>query len=149
MIASAANKNSSSADYQLGPEDMLQVTIYNLQGIDAGISQRDVQVRVSQQGMIKLPLLGQLKVGGLTSSDLETLLQKRYGEFIHDPEIAVFVREFRSQRVSVIGAVNKAGVIDLTGPKTLIDILSMAGGVNDRAGNQVHVYRQNSDGRES
>jgi polysaccharide export outer membrane protein len=99
--------------------------------------------------MIKLPLLGQLKVGGLSTSDIEGLLQKRYGEFIHNPEIAVLIREYRSQRVSVIGAVNKAGAIDLSGPKTLIDILSIAGGVNEKAGNQVHVYRQNPEGRES
>ena len=59
------------------------------------------------------------------------------------------VREFRSQRVSLIGSVNRAGVIDLTGPKTLIDVLAMAGGVNQRAGNQVHVYRQSAEGRKS
>ena len=48
-----------------------------------------------------------------------------------------------------MGAVQKAGVFDLTGPKTVIDILSMAGGVSDKAGTQVHIYRQGPSGRES
>ena len=56
--------------------------------------------------------------------------------------------EYR-QRVSVIGAALKPGVYDLTGPKTVIDMLAMAGGVTDKAGTQVHIYRQGPSGRES
>jgi polysaccharide export outer membrane protein len=128
---------------------MLQVTIFNLQGADGGVTPREAQVRVSQKGIIKLPLVGEIKVAGLSASTVEDLLRQRYEKFIHDPEVGVLVREFRSQRVYLLGAVNRAGAIDLTGPKTLIDVLALAGGVNQRAGNQVHVYRQTSEGRKS
>jgi polysaccharide export outer membrane protein len=53
------------------------------------------------------------------------------------------------QRVSVIGAVAKTGVFELTGPKSVIEVLAMAGGVTDQAGTQVHIYRQGPNGRES
>lgn len=150
LIASAAaNDPTSSPDYQLGPEDVLLITLFNIQGADGGVTPRELQVRISQKGLIKLPLLGELPVAGLTASGLENLVRDRYDKYFHDPEVGVFVREYRSQKVSVIGAVNKAGVLDLTGPKTLIDILALAGGVSQRAGNQVHVYRKGPDGRES
>jgi polysaccharide export outer membrane protein len=58
------------------------------------------------------------------------------------------VQEYR-QQISVIGAVQKTGVFQLSGPKTVIDILAMAGGVAPNAGTQVHIYRQGPQGRES
>jgi len=105
-------------------------------------------VRVSQQGILSLPLLGDMKVSGMTAAEVENALRKAYEKYIYNPQIGVFVTEYR-QRVSVIGAVVKTGVFELTGPKTVIDILAMAGGVTEQAGTQVHIYRQGANGRES
>jgi len=105
-------------------------------------------VRVSQQGILSLPLLGEIKVSGMTASEVESKLRKEYEKYIYHPQVGVLVTEYK-QRVSVIGAVVKPGVIDLTGPKTVIDILAMAGGVTESAGTQVHIYRQGPNGRES
>jgi len=152
LIASASLNDSRPLldDYVLGPEDMIQVTVYNVAGSEGGgLTPRDLTLRVSQQGMINLPLIGEVRANGLTVPSLEKLLRERYDKFIYNPEIGVAVREFRSQRVSLIGAVNRAGVVELTGPKTLIDVLASAGGVNQRAGNQVHVYRRTAEGRKS
>lgn len=152
IIASAALNDSRPLvqDYRLGPEDMISITVFNVAaGEGGGLTPREVTLRVSQQGIVTVPLLGEVKVVGLTPSALEKMLRDRYDKFIYNPEIGVAVREFRSQRVSLIGAVNRAGVFDLTGPKTLIDVLALAGGVNPRAGNQVHVYRQTQEGRRS
>ena len=95
-----------------------------------------------------MPLIGDIKVAGLTPSGLERELNRRYDKYIYNPQVGVLVTEHR-QRVSVIGAVSKTGVFDLTGPKTVIEILAMAGGVTDQAGTQVHIYRQGPNGRES
>ena len=133
-------------DYQIGPEDLLQVTLYN---IDADTrTPRLVSLRVSQQGLISLPLIGDVKVVGLTPAGLEKELQKRYEKYIYNPQVAVLVMEYR-QQVSLIGTVQRPGPMPLTGPKTVIDILAMAGGVTDRAGTQVQIYRQGPNGRET
>ncbi len=148
-LATIAMKSSlPSGDYQIGPEDLLQITLYNIPDSEARITPRTVAVRVSQQGLISLPLLGDVRVAGLTAARLETELKKNFEKYIYSPQVGVFIAEYR-QRVSVIGAVQKAGVIELTGPKTIIDILAMAGGVTDKAGTQVHIYRQSPKGRES
>jgi polysaccharide biosynthesis/export protein len=144
----AMNTSLPSADYRIGPEDLLKITLFNITDAGAGVTPRTVDVRVSQQGLISLPLLGDIKVAGLTPSGLERDLQKYYDKYIHSPQVGVMVAEYR-QRVAVIGAVQKTGTVELTGPKTVIDILSMAGGVTDKAGTQVHIYRHGPNGRES
>jgi polysaccharide biosynthesis/export protein len=143
-------------DYQIGPEDMLQITLYNIQETEVrtgtvasgGVTPRNTAVRVSQQGLISLPLIGDVRVAGLTPAGLERELKNQYDKYIYGPQVGVLVLEYR-QRVSVIGAVQKSGVFELSGPKTVIEILGMAGGVSEKAGNQVHIYRQGANGRES
>ena len=142
----AQTTTPSSADYQIGPEDLLQITLYN---VDADTrTPRVVNLRVSNQGLISLPLIGEIRVSGLTPSGLEKELQKRYEKYIYNPQVGVMVSDYR-QQVSVMGAVLKPGSFPLTGPKTVIDILGIAGGVTDRAGTQVHIYRQRPNGRET
>jgi polysaccharide export outer membrane protein len=152
ILASGALKDNlpPADDYRLGPEDMVGITIYNVEsGSGGGLTPRELSLRVSQQGIITLPLLGDIKVAGLTVAELQKYLRERYDKFVYDPEVGVLVREFRSQRVYLLGSINRAGAIDLTGPKTLIDVLAMAGGVSPRAGSQVHIYRQTPEGRKS
>src|SRR6266581_4355086 len=151
----AANTSTISGDYRIGPEDLLQVTLYNVTAdtaltpsSDARMTPRTLTMRVSQQGIISLPLIGDIKVSGMTPSEVESALRKAYEKYIYYPQIGVFVAEYK-QRVSVIGAAVKTGVFELTGPKTVIDILGMAGGVTEKAGTQVHIYRQGPNGRET
>lgn len=141
----ASQSISSSADYRIGPDDMLQITIYNIPEADARLTPRTVGLRVSQQGIIVAPLIGEVPAKGMTTGELEQELAKRYKKYIRQPHIGVLVTEYR-QRVSVMGAVQKAGVFPLDGPRTVIDMLALAGGVSDKAGNQVHVYRQDGKG---
>ena len=151
----AANTSTISGDYRIGPEDLLQITLYNVTAetgltpsSDSRLTPRTTMVRVSQQGLLSLPLLGEIKVSGMTVSEVESTLRKAYEKYIYHPQVGVLVTEYR-QRVSVIGAAVKTGVIELTGPKTVIDILAIAGGVTEKAGTQVHIYRQGPNGRES
>jgi polysaccharide export outer membrane protein len=150
LAAAALQTPSAPADYRLTPEDLLEITLYNIPPeSEVGITPRKVEARVSQQGMITLPLLGDVRAAGLTLPALEQVLRERYDKYLRNPEVGVHIREFRGQRVTVTGAVRNPGVLQLTGPKTLVDLLSMAGGLSDQAGSQVHLYRQGPEGRQS
>jgi polysaccharide biosynthesis/export protein len=145
LSLTAAQSIGSSADYRIGPDDLVQVTIYNIPEADARLTPRTVALRVSQQGIIVVPLIGEVPAKGMTTGELERDLAKRYEKYIRNPHIGILITEYR-QRVSVMGAVQKAGVFELNGPRTVIDMLALAGGVTDKAGNQVHVYRQDGKG---
>ena len=140
---------SASPDYRLGPEDVVQIVLYNIPPGEEGLTPRQMEVRVSQQGILPLPLAGNIPVAGKTPAELEQVLRERYKTYIRNPQVGVRVTEFRSQRISVLGAVRNPNVYQLTGPKTLVDILSMAGGITEKAGSQVHIYRQGPEGRQS
>jgi polysaccharide export outer membrane protein len=145
LSLAASQSTGSTADYRIGPDDLVQITIYNIPEADARLTPRTVNLRVSQEGMIVVPLIGNIAAKGMTTRDLEQDLAKRYAKYIRQPHIGVLITEYR-QRVSVMGAVQKPGVFELTGPKTVIDMLALSGGINEKAGNQVHVYRQDSKG---
>jgi polysaccharide export outer membrane protein len=147
LAAAALRTPASTADYRLGPEDLLEIVLFNIKS-DKELLPRTAQVRVSQDGMITLPLLGDIPAAGLTPSALEQTLRQRYNEYLYNPQVGVQVAEYKSQQISVVGAVRQPGVFPLTGPKTLVDLLSMAGGINERAGGQVLLYRQESQGRQ-
>jgi polysaccharide biosynthesis/export protein len=149
--AAALQGSTSSSDYIIGPEDLLEITLFNVpdaRDMDRHVTPRMTTVRVNHQGQFSLPLVGEISVKGLTVSALEHRLREAYDKYIHNPQVGVLVREFR-QRVSVIGAVQRPGVVELTGPKTVLEILAMAGGVSEKAGTQVHIYRVGDTGRDT
>ena len=148
LAAMALPAPAAAADYRLGPEDLLEITLFNVPPTEVGVTPRVTEKRVSEQGLITLALLGDIPVAGLTPSTLEQTLAERYATYLRNPEVGVVVKEYRSQRVSIIGAVRSPGVFQLTGPISLIDLLAMAGGINENAGRQVHLYRQGPDDRE-
>ncbi len=144
-LSLSPQSTSSPLDYKIGPDDLLQITIYNIPEQESRATPRMVMLRVSQQGKIVVPLAGEIDVKGRTIFEVQDELQKRYVKYIRNPQVGVMITEYR-QRVSVMGAVQKPGVFELTGPKTVMDMLALAGGVTERAGNQVHVYRQDEKG---
>lgn len=148
LVAAAVQAPTSTADYRVGPDDLLEITLFNVES-GTGLIPRTVQVRVSQDGTITLPLLGDIPVAGQTLSTVEQALRQRYNEYLYNPQVGVYIREYRSQQVSVMGAVRNPGVFQLTGPKTLGDLLGMAGGLSAQAASQAHIYRQGSEGRQT
>jgi polysaccharide biosynthesis/export protein len=151
IAAAAMLSSNASSDYRIGPEDLLEITLFNIPeatNLERGVTPRTATVRVTQQGQISLPLLGEIDVKGLTVLGLEKKIREAYDKYIYNPQVGVLIREFR-QRASVIGAVQKPGVFELTGPKTVIELLAIAGGVSEKAGTQVHIYRQGANARET
>jgi polysaccharide biosynthesis/export protein len=130
-----ASGNGLPGDYRIGAEDLLEISVY-------GATDLDRTVRVSADGWISLPLAGDVRAGGLTTreleSQIESLLQKNY---MTHPEVNVFLKEMQSHPVSVLGAVGKPGVFQIRGAESLVEVLSMAQGLADDAGENVIVMR--------
>lgn len=122
--------------YVLGPEDTITIS-----ALDA-----DELVgkpwMIDHSGVLSLPLVGRIQASGHTPQSLEKALTQALTQFIKDPRVSVTVTEFRSQPVSVIGAVRTPGVHQLRGHKTLVEVLSMAGGLSDEAGYNVKITRR-------
>jgi polysaccharide export outer membrane protein len=146
LSLAAAQSSGSTANYRIGPDDLVQVTVYNIPEQDARVTPRAVILRVNQEGVIVLPLVGEVAVIGKTTGEVEQELKTRYAKYIRTPHIGVLVTEYR-QRVSVMGAVQKPGVFELMGPGTVIDMVAQAGGITDKAGNQVFLYRKEPNGK--
>lgn len=103
-------------------------------------------VRVTSEGEISFPLLGKLEVGGLTPQELQKLIRQQLiaGDFVKDPQVAVFVTEYASQTAYVIGEVSKPGSYPLVGEHRLFELISAAGGFSPRAGKSITITRQAS-----
>ncbi len=132
---------SLRSSYVLGPED--QITIRALDADEIS----DKPLRIDMNGYIRLPMVGRLRASGLTLEQLEAEIVNRLKTYIQQPEVAVSITEFRSQPVSVIGSVNSPGVHQLQGRKTLVEILSLAGGLRNDAGHSVKIVRRLEWGR--
>jgi polysaccharide export outer membrane protein len=83
--------------------------------------------RIDLGGDINLPLAGRLHAAGLTIDDFEVQVQQRLERYVKDPQVVATITEFNSQPVSVLGAVNNAGVKQVAGHKTLFEVLSLSG----------------------
>ena len=125
----------------LGAGDVVKITVF-------GNNDLTVETRVSEAGSISFPLVGEVKVGGLSSNQAEKkiadLLDK--GGFIRNPQVNLIVTDMQSQQVSVLGQVNKPGRYPVDGKRSLTDVLAMAGGMNEEAADTV-ILTHTSDGK--
>jgi len=127
-------------DYRIGAKDLLNINVF-------GLEELNKRVRVSEDGKISLPLLGEIEVKGLTKSELEKKLSRLLEEkYLQDPQVTIFIQEHKSRRVSVLGAVDKPGPYELLGRQTLLQLISEAGGLTEKAGDKIIVIRQLQDG---
>jgi polysaccharide export outer membrane protein len=137
---SAQTAKKVDSGYVLGPDD--QIVIHAIDSPEIS----DKPFLIGMNGNITLPLIGRVQAGGLTVEQLETEVNARLKKYMHDPQVSVTVAEFRSQPVSVFGAVTKPGVFQLRGRKTLYEVLSMAGGPTQSAGSSLTVTRRRENG---
>jgi len=131
----------SADDYFIGTEDVVKVTVYNHPELTTS-------ERVSGEGSITLPLIGEIKVAGL-STDLaaKKIAAGLSDGFIVDPNVSVFIVEFRSKKTIIMGQVNRPGIYMLSGNTTFLELLSLAGGLTKDAGARATIKRK-SAGRE-
>lgn len=126
--------------YRIGPEDTFVVRGSDIEEI------ADKPFKVDPSGNVTMPMVGSLRVSGLSVSELETQINTRLKRYLKDPAVSVSVTEVKSLPVSVFGAVNTSGVHQAQGGKRLIELLSMAGGVSKEAGNTLTITRRIESG---
>jgi polysaccharide export outer membrane protein len=121
----SATGESAREDYRIGPEDLVEVSVFEVPELSR-------TVRVSASGDISLPLLGIVKVEGLSPRQLEEVLTGRLrGTYLRDPQVSVFLKEYKSDPVSVVGAVKMPGLYQIQTRKSLIEVLAMAQGFSE------------------
>jgi polysaccharide export outer membrane protein len=121
--------------YIIGPRDVLTVTVWNDQTLSGDYA-------VDPDGICTLPLIGPQKVSGMTSNQAAGLLQKKFADgYFNEPRVSVAVKEYRSQRIFVIGQVRTPGTYPLTGEMTLIEALALAGSTTPDAASDVIITR--------
>lgn len=132
---------SLGKDYRVGPNDLLDVEILDLDNIKR-------TVRVNAAGAISLPLIGAIIVAGLTAQQAEEHVANRYREkYLQNPQVSIFIKEFTTERITVDGAVTKPGIYPLTGQITLLRALALAGGFGPIANSsEVMLFRVNERG---
>jgi polysaccharide export outer membrane protein len=130
---------AGGSDYEIGRQDLLEIKVFD-------VDELNQLVRVADDGSITMPLLGRLDVAGLTKTDLEgriaRLLEQR---FVRDPQVTVFVKEYESKKIAVSGAVKKPGTYEMLGRKTLLEMLSVAGGLDKDISQEIVIFRRESD----
>ena len=137
LAAAAPAAQEVSAEYKIGPKDLLEISVLGVAEINKLV------VRVSEEGRITLPLLGEVAVGNLTKFEVEKKLAQLAGEtIVLKPQVTVHILEYVSRRVSVVGAVGKPGPYELLGRQTVLSLVSEAGGLTPDAGEEIIVIRQ-------
>jgi polysaccharide export outer membrane protein len=137
LAGPASAQQPTSAEYKIGAKDLLEISVLGVPEISKLV------VRVSEEGRITLPLLGEIEVGNLTKFEVEKKLTGLAGErIVLNPQVTVHILEYLSRRVSVVGAVGKPGPFELLGRQTVLSVLSEAGGLTRDAGEEIIVIRQ-------
>lgn len=139
IISATAQEDGAPGDYVIGAGDLLIISALDLSEMEK------VKVRVGTEGFIRLPLVGMIKVRGLTARQLESELADLLGQkYLYDPQVSVFIDEYRSQRIAVLGEVNKPGIYEVAERRTLTDMLAQAGGLSKEADQVVYILRKSA-----
>jgi polysaccharide export outer membrane protein len=122
--------------YVIGPGDVLTIWAVDL---DESGTRRHT---IDGQGYLNMPLVGRIQVAGMRVDELENELNSRLKVYIRDPNVAVSIHEHRSQPVTIVGSVNRPGVHQLQGEKTLLEVISLAEGLRQDAGFSAKITRR-------
>lgn len=141
-----SSKNTANVDkneYVIGAGDELYISVWKEPDLT-----RTVPVR--PDGKITLPLAGDIQASGLTPNQLEQNLTKQLASFVSNPSVTVTVQAVHSQKINIVGEVNKPGSYDLNGPPTtVLDAIAMSGGLKDFAkGKKIYILRVGPDGKQ-
>ena len=129
----------SAPDLTLGAGDLIETKVY-------GVSDLNETTRISATGEINLPLVGTVRVGGVSVEQAQKDIEQRLiaGGFVKDPHVTILVREFTTQGVSVLGEVQRPGHYPIINARRLMDAVSAAGGFTPRAGKTIIITHRDS-----
>lgn len=134
QLALAQNDGSNSYMPRIAAGDEVEVAVY-------GAPDLALHGRVGADGTISMPLIGYIRIAGLSSNEAESAIgdQLRRDKVLNNPQVSVYVKEYTSSGISVAGEVVKPGVYSAFGPQRLFDILQDAGGLTERAADSVTI----------
>jgi polysaccharide export outer membrane protein len=119
-------KRKPVQEYTIGEDDVLHISVWQNQDLDQ-------EAVVRPDGMISFPLIGEVEAQGLTLTELDALLTGRLKEFVKYPEVSISIKKIGGQRVLVLGEIYRPGVYSLTGAKTIVEAITLAGGLTKDA----------------
>jgi len=121
--------------YLVGPGDIIRITVYDNDDLKT-------TVRVNDSGTIVMPLIGLVKVTDMTISGISDKIKRKLADgYIVNPQVDVFIEEFRSKKVVILGNVMRPGLFELSGSINFLELLSKAGGLTNEAGNTATIKR--------
>lgn len=129
-----------ASSYRLGPGDRVGVSLGDLKELDIKPALIDLD------GTIDLQQAGRSQAAGLTCAELSAEIARKLRPIVREPRVKVEVLDYGSQPVSILGSVNKPGIHQLRGPKSLVEVLAMAEGMKPEAGNLLKITRVKSAG---
>jgi polysaccharide export outer membrane protein len=136
-----SQEENKDYSFSIGPKDLITISVFD-------VPELNITVRISEDGSITLPLLGQVAAGGLTRFQLEKklagLLEEKY---LKNAQVTVFIKEYHSKMVSIIGEVAKPGPYELIGKQTLLQVISSAGGLTETASDSIVIIRKYKNGK--
>ena len=137
----ARREKQPETDYPIGPGDVLLISAQKVDELNNRV------VRVSGDGTINLPLIGVVRVSGLRADSVSAAIEDGLKKYLYNPQVQIFVQEFHSRRVAVIGAARTPGVLALTDPnETILDIITRSGGTTPDAGDEVLLFPTEDNG---
>ncbi len=140
LVALPAAAQVDTGGYRIGPQDLVEIRVFE-------VPELNIERRVSEEGTINLPLIGEVPVRGLTDTELaerlKVLLETKY---VRRASVTVQVKEFRSRPIAVIGAVRHPGNLAFSGRLTLLEALALAGGLAENHGETIFVLRRSENG---
>ena len=126
--------------YLVGPKDLLEIRVLE-------VPELNLERRVTDAGTIDLPMLGDFSVSGLNAAGVRDKLEKMLtAKYVNRANVSVVIKEFANRPLSVLGAVQKPGSLNVSGRWTLLEAISAAGGLTDRAGRTIYVMRRSDNG---
>jgi polysaccharide export outer membrane protein len=135
LLAVSPLRAQTAADYVIGPQDVLTIQVFDQPDLGGKFT-------VESDGSFTFPLIGRVTAGGLTLRSFEVELKKKLADgYFRNPQVAVAVEQYRSQRVFVMGEVRTPGPVPLTGGMSLIEALSRAGSTLPSASGEVAIVR--------
>lgn len=137
-IESLSAADLSDKEYIIGAEDVLEIQVWDNEDLNC-------VTEVSLEGAFTFPLIGRVQAGGLSVSGLENLIEKKLTDgYLISPHVNVSIKEYKSQKVSVLGAVKNPGSYALKRKTDILEVISQAGGFTDKAGQIITIVRPNS-----
>lgn len=126
-------RQGAGLDYPVGAGDVIEISVPAMPEIGAKT------VRVSGEGTISLPFVGLIQAEGLREEELAHAIRTKLETYMYSPRVAIFIKEYRSRQVAVLGSVGKPGLYSLSsGADTIMDVVSRAGGILPVADPRIH-----------